>query len=65
MADDDAGKPNMVIFWKILFPILTIVLLLVVLFITFSLPDWALSDNCSNTLVRVQRAVESSQPASV
>jgi len=65
MPNDDAGKPNMVVFWKVVFPILTIILLLVVLFITFSLPDCALSDNCSSTLVRVQRAVQSSQPASV
>ena len=64
MANDDAGRPNMVVFWKIVFPILVISLLLFVLFISFSLPDWALSDNCSNTLVRVQRAIESSQPTS-
>ena len=62
MANDDAGRPNMIIFWKIVFPVLVIVLLLFVLFITFSLPDWALSDTCGQTLVRVQRAIESSQP---
>ena len=63
MANDDLGKPNMTIFWKVVFPILVIVLLLFVLFITFSLPDWALSDSCSSSLVRVQRALASSQPS--
>jgi len=64
MANDDAGRPNMVVFWKVVFPILVIVLLFFVLFITFSLPDWALSDKCSQSLVRVQRAIQSSQPTS-
>jgi hypothetical protein len=64
MANDDAGRPNMVVFWKVVFPILVIVLLFFVLFITFSLPDWALSDTCSSSLVRVQRAIQSSQPTS-
>ena len=61
MADDDVGKPNVVIFWKVIFPILMIILLLFVLFITFSLPDWALNDSCASSLVRVQRGLVSSQ----
>ena len=50
-------KPDLTIFWKIVFPVLTIVLLLFVLFITFSLPDWALSESCGKPELRIQRAL--------
>lgn len=34
-------------FWKIVFPVLTLILLLFIIFVIFTIPDWALTDKCS------------------
>lgn len=47
----------MVLFWKVIFPILALLVLFFVLFVIFTIPDWALSDTCTSSLVRVQKGL--------
>ena len=62
MAEDTrSGVPetlkstNTFVFWKLVFPILTLVLLLFILIVVFTIPDWALDGSCESSLIRIQR----------
>lgn len=51
-------------YWKIVFPILTLVVLLFVIFVIFAIPDWALTDKCAaDSVPRVTRAIRASANA--
>jgi hypothetical protein len=43
-------------FWRIIFPILCLLLLLFILFVVFTMPDWALT--CGTGLVSVRKLAE-------
>jgi hypothetical protein len=57
MAEDtrSAKSTNTFVFWKLVFPILTLILLLFILVIVFTIPDWALDGSCESNLIRIQR----------
>ena len=46
---------NTFVFWKLVFPILTLILLLFILVIVFTIPDWALDGSCESSLIRIQK----------
>lgn len=51
---------NISVYWKVIFPVLTLVLLLFLLFVVFAIPDWALTDKCNaNPAPRLTHAVRS------
>jgi uncharacterized membrane protein len=53
LAHDARSKQvNTSTFWHIIFPVLAIIILLFVVFVIFTLPDWAIS--CSSNLVSIQ-----------
>jgi len=53
MVTRSEQKVDSTAFWHILLPVLTIVILLAVLFMIYTLPDWALT--CSSGLESVRR----------
>ena len=59
MAEDTrsgtATSTNTFVFWKLVFPILTLVLLLFILVVVFTIPDWALDGSCESSLIRIQK----------
>lgn len=59
MGDRDTRttKVDTTIFWHIILPVLVLVLVLFVLFVIYSMPDWAL--NCSSDLLPVRRLANS------
>lgn len=56
MAEDTRSKStNTFVFWKLVFPILTLILLLFILVLVFTIPDWALDGSCESSLIRIQK----------
>jgi len=59
MAEDTRSgtvkSTNTFVFWKLVFPIITLVLLLFILIIVFTIPDWALDNSCENVMTRIQK----------
>ena len=52
---ETAKSTNTFVFWKLVFPILTLILLLFILVIVFTIPDWALDGSCESSLIRIQK----------
>ncbi len=50
-----AKSTNTFVFWKLIFPILTLILLLFILVLVFTIPDWALDGSCESSLIRIQK----------
>ncbi len=60
MAKDDTRASrtlNTGVFWQVVFPILCLVLLLFVLWVVYTMPDWALT--CSSNLDSLRRFASS------
>jgi hypothetical protein len=51
--DTRTSRLNTTSFWHIIFPVCVIVVFLFILFVIFTLPDWALT--CSSNLESVRR----------
>ena len=58
VTDTRTKELNTVSFWHVIFPMLVLVLLLFVLFVIYSMPDWALE--CPSGLETLRRVVKES-----
>jgi hypothetical protein len=60
MAKDDTRSSrtlNAGVFWHVVFPILCLALLLFILWVVYTMPDWALT--CSSNLESIRRFASS------
>lgn len=57
MESSSEKKVDTTMFWHVILPILTLIILFAVLFIIYTLPDWALT--CRSAPEMIRRAVSS------
>jgi hypothetical protein len=60
----DGSRPrrkevNTTSFWKILLPIIALVVLFAMLIVVYTMPEWALDDMCSANLLSVRKLANS------